>query len=121
MCSSDLYGNVLRPGSTQNAVFVSQLVKNSEFREKFLARAAQALNGAFSNENVAAEIDRLAAEVAPEIARDFALHGRVYTQWEYSLDTLRDNIVTRDWRANCIMRLMEHLPMTAEEAAQYFG
>lgn len=115
------YGNVLRPGSTQNAVFVSQLVKNSEFREKFLTRAAQALNGAFSNENVAAEIDRLAAEVAPEIARDFALRGRVYTQWEYSLDTLRDNIVTRDWRANCIMRLMEHLPMTAEEAAQYFG
>lgn len=114
------YGNVLKPTATQNAVFVNQLVKNSDFREKFLNRAAEALNGVFSNENVSAEIDRLAAEVAPEIARDFALRDRVYTQWEYSLDMLRDNIVERDWRANCIMRLMEYLPMTAEEAALYF-
>ena len=115
------FGNVFKPTATQNSAFVKQLVKNSDFRDKFLSRAAEALDGVFSNENVAAEIDRLAAEVAPEVERDFASRDRYYRQWEYSVELLRGNIVDRDWRTNCILRLMEYLPMTREEAARYFS
>lgn len=115
------FGNVLRPTSTSSAVFITPLMENPEFRERFLTRASEVLNTTLSNENVAAEIDRMADEIGPEIARDFALRGRSYEDWQSALRELRRNITERDWRGVCIKAIIEHAQLSADEVSRYFG
>ena len=96
-------------------------MENPEFRERFLTRASEVLNTTLSNENVAAEIDRMADEIGPEIARDFALRGRSYEDWQSALRELRRNITERDWRGVCIKAIIEHAQLSADEVSRYFG
>lgn len=116
-----IFTNVLKPTSTQSAVFVTPLMKNSAFRERFLTRAGELLSTTLSNENAAARLDELAAEIAPEIERDFELRSKSFASWEYAVENLRDNIVERDWGAKCAAALKSLFGLTDEEAERYFG
>ena len=119
--ASYAFQNVLRPSSTQCAVFITPLLKNPDFRDKFLSRTAEVLGSTLSDENVVAELDRLAALIAPEVERDYARFGMTLKEWESSIETLRQRILTKKWADNCIGNIKNIMKLSDSEMEKYFG
>ena len=97
------------------------LMENEQFRDRFLTRASGLLTDVLTNETVLAEIDRLAAEIAPEISRDHIRFSRSSDDWVNELDALRDLIVRRNWRQLNIEALSTVFDLSDAERAYYFG
>lgn len=117
-----IFANVLKPASTQNAVFITQLMNNPDFRARFLTRAGEVLSTTLSNENVRAEIVRLADEINGEIDRDSAARkATTRLQWENSVQELLDTVTERDWNSKCILALRQLINLTDDELKQYFS
>lgn len=120
--SGSIFANVLKPESTQCAVFITQLVNNPDFREKFLTRAGEVLSTTLSNENVDAETVRLAGLIESEVERDSAV--RITTtkaQWARAVDDVRANITERDWSGRSIQAIAKLMKLSAEEMQKYFN
>lgn len=99
----------------------ADLIENPDFRSRFLTRAAELLEGPLTDEKVLAEIDRLSAEIAPEVARDVKLQNRSYESWEKSVQMLRSFITENSWKQHNIDAICKELRVSAEERARYFG
>ncbi|MGI5976266.1 MAG: CotH kinase family protein [Candidatus Limivicinus sp.] len=115
------FGNVLRPSSTQCAVFISQLMENDEFRDRFLRRAAELLEGPLSNESLLAELERLTGLISGEVERDYDRFGRSLSQWQYAVENLRSYISQKDWKSHCEDCISQYFSLSGKERAEYFG
>ncbi len=118
LSNMNCYKIVLGTASAQYSTFIRQLIKNPDFREKFLTRAAEVLDGALSDESVLKEIDRLAGEVAPEVPRDFGCYGLDANKWNGAVRTLRKQITAWHWHASCIKGICDCF---GSSAAEYFN
>ena len=107
--------------SIQVGAYSVPLMKNAEFRDRFLSRAAELLSGPLTNESVLEEIDRLADQLRPEIPRDFRRDGKDESAWNKALDALRSTVRDKNWRQANIDAICRNFSVTAEERAQYFG
>lgn len=116
--NANCFKAVLSKASAQYSVFVSQLVKNADFKEKFLTRAAEVFRGALSDENVLAEIDKLTAEIEPEVARDYGRFGLDTSKWVSSVATLRGLITKWHWQQSCIDAICGSF---GRDSAEYFN
>ena len=105
----------------QVTALFADLMANSEFRDRFLRRAAELLDGPLSNEAVLREIDRLADEISPEVSRDFAMEKRSFESWEAAVNSLRSFITENDWKQHNIDAVCRELRLSTEERAKYFG
>ena len=105
----------------QVSTLISALLENGEFTDRLLTRAGELLNSSLTNEKVAAEIDALAAEIEPEVERDYARYGMSFDGWKWNVGYLRDFITAGDWRQHNIDALAEIFDLTAEQRARYFG
>lgn len=117
---ANIFRNVLTPSSTQSAEFITQLTNNAEFRDRFLRRAAEVLSTTLSNENVDARIAEMTAQIAPEVARDFALRRMSYAQWEAAVAQLRAAITEKDWRGRCVAAIGQYMHLSDAEMREYF-
>lgn len=115
------FRNVLQPHSTQCAEFITPLMKNPDFKDRFLTRAAELLSTTFSNENALAELDRLTELIAPEVARDVGRFGRTEAQWRGSVETLRQRILEKNWSRFCMNNISTLFMLTEDEREHYFG
>lgn len=118
--SGSIFGNVLKPSSTQSAVFITQLINNPDFRDRFLTRAGEVLSTTLSNESVDAEIVRLAAQIEPEVARDGKISKITLEQWRAAVTELRETITARDWNAKCVEAIRQYMGLDADEMQKYF-
>ena len=119
-----MYYNLMSGFSEQNIQIsgaIVPLMKNAEFKDRFLSRAAELLSGPLTNEAVLEEIDRLSAQIAPEVARDRARIGWDARSWERSLRELRALIAEENWRQMNIDALCDVFGLEEEERALYFG
>ena len=116
-----IFANVLKPASTQSAAFITPLLKNSEFRDRFLTRAAEVLSTTLSNENVDAEIVRLTELIAPEAERSLKINKQTLVQWQANVQDLRTRIVGGDWNSRCIRAIKQYMNLSADEMQKYFG
>ena len=96
-------------------------MKNAQFRDRFLSRAASCLSGPLSNEHLIATLDRMGEEIRPELERDFALYNRDMHNWERNMERLRSSFLEGDWEQANIDALCALLKLSAEERAAYFG
>jgi len=112
------YNVVLGTTTAQYSTFITQLLKNPDFRERFLKRAAEVYNGALSDESVLAEMDRLAATIQPEVARDYARFDMTEAKWKNSVKTLREQITDWNWRQHCIDAICKYF---GSDSAEYFN
>ncbi len=97
------------------------LLGNEAFRDLFLTRAGEMLNGPLTNDKVLAEIDRLAAQVEPEVERDYVRHGLDYNAWVRDVEALRSFIVDKDWRQHNIDTLCTFFKLDEQQREHYFG
>jgi hypothetical protein len=79
------------------------------------------LNGPLTNDKVLAEIDRLAAQVEPEVERDYVRHGLDYNAWVRDVEALRSFIVDKDWRQHNIDTLCTFFKLDEQQREHYFG
>ncbi len=107
--------------SVQVSNLFADLMNNPEFKDRFLRRSAELLYGPLAEEKVVAEIDRLADQIRPEVARDLARHNRNISSWEHSLETLRTFVTVNDWTQHNIDSICRELNLTEEERQKYFG
>ena len=112
---TNCYKVVLGTNSAQYSSFIRQLIRNPEFKAKFLARAAEAFKSVLTDENVLAEIDRLAREIESEVPRDYRQNGLDPKKWDGSMGTLRGQITDWHWRESCIRAICEYFEVSPEE------
>ena len=103
---------------TQMSYIVSDLLKNEDFRARFLTRAAELLAAPLSDEAVLEEINRLADEIRPEVPRD---RDGSAVSWENAVKSLRRFIEKQSWVSHNINALSRELHLTPEEREFYFG
>lgn len=100
---------------------IAPLLQNEAFRDRLLRRAAELLDGPLSDESTLAEIDRLAALIEPEVARDYARYDMTLKKWQWNIDYLRSFILQNHWRQHNIDSLCQLLQLTQAERIEYFG
>ena len=99
------------------AQLMSRLIRNEEFREKYLRRAATAMTTVFTNEHVLAKIDELEQQILPEIERDCARWERPLKDYSYQMNKLKSFIVKNkvDYGAICLTNICTYLHMSEQE------
>ncbi len=90
--SDDMFSTVIQVG----------LLQNPDFRDLFLRRFAYHMKNTFEPQRVGALIDKFAAEIEPEIERN-------YTKWKGSMNT---------WRS-CITKLKDFFVQRPENAKKH--
>ncbi|MCR5136666.1 MAG: CotH kinase family protein [Oscillospiraceae bacterium] len=104
----------------QISYLMSDLIKNAEFRDRFLSRSAELID-ALSNNVVFREIDRLTEQVRPEVARDTKYSNRSVESWEKSIQTLKNFLISYDWPQHNVDAICSQLYVDAGERAKYFS
>ena len=97
------------------------LLENEEFRTKFLTRYSELSRTLLSDESVLARIDRMAAEIEPEVARDRERWWLSTDAWYSRVEELRGYIINNDYNNFCIDQVCSILDLTDEERAYWFG
>lgn len=107
--------------TSQVSALIYRLTDNEEFVDRLLKRAGELLNTELSNEAALAEIDRLAAIIAPEVERDYLRFGMDEMKWQDNIGYLKDFITSVDWKQYNINSLCKLFELTDEEREYYFG
>lgn len=111
----------LLTGRSHYNVFFNALIRNPVFRDRFLSRTAELLDGVLANDHVFARIDELAAIVEPEMPREKEKWGSSVKAWRQRLGYLKTYLEIGDRRAELIADLRTAIRLTAEERQRYFG
>jgi hypothetical protein len=120
--AADALDNTLRfaigedtPNGHVNFSFVlREMLKNLEFRNRFINRYADYLNTRFTTARTLAELDRAEMELDPEMRRHKGRWGGQYYKWKNELDNIRDFFDIRPGRATQHLRAEFQLPAPYE-------
>lgn len=119
---TDGFFKLLSPTQTlQHMALSRNLMRNSEFREKFLERLSELYKTTLSDENVLERIDYYYDLLAPEVERERARWGGSYDSWEYNVQKLRNFLTVNGHWDNLINSLRRYIGLTQDEEQQYFG
>ncbi len=120
---TNCFTNLISPWAIENrqvAGLLGRLLRSPDFRTSLLRRAGELIPTALSNERILEEMDRLCAEIEPEVARDYGRFGMSTTRWKNNQEWLRKTILDLDWNTVSINYLCYYLNVTPEEWALYF-
>ena len=103
------------------AQLLSHLLKNEEFKAKYLERTATALSSVFTNERVLARIDELEQIILPDVERDSIRWGRTLKDYNYYMNTLKNFIEKNrtDYGQICRNNICMYLNITEQELMSY--
>ena len=83
-----------RPGFEEGSLLLRKLLETEQFRQRYLARMEELLEGALSAENVTQHFDQMAAEIRPDIHYETDLWTSSGS-WEANVEQMRDFIQRR--------------------------
>lgn len=118
------FSNILSPWQLQVrqvSMIIAPLLKNEDFRDRLLTRAGELLSTTLADENVLREIDRLEAELAPEIERDARRLGNDPNTWTWNVRWLRRLISDESWARHGADALCRIFALSDAEREAYFG
>ena len=120
------FKHVLSPHQEwQHLTLTRNIMKNAQFREKFLARCSELMGTTLSNEYVTARIDYYEELLTPEVPRDRKRWGGTLSRWQGKVEYLRDfiNIGEDGWDQmdNMINKLIDYIGLTDAEIEKYFS
>ena len=94
-----------------------RLLKNPEFKEKFLRRLAWQLENIWSVENINARIDLIKGMIAEDVVKDCKRWGQSYSYWESSVEILRLFASRRE--AKLVAHAKTYFGLTDEQMIEY--
>ena len=117
------YGNLLSnwAADRQVARLINALLRNPDFKDRLLTRAAELLKGPLSNESVLEEIDILAAQIDSEVDRDYTRMEMDKASWEWNIQWVKNFITKNNWAQHSIDALCRYLGVSGAEKEKYFG
>ena len=120
------FKHVLSPYQTwQHLSLTRNVMKNAQFREKFLARTSEMMASTLSNENVVSRIDYYEDLLDPEVPRERQRWKNNYKAWKNKVQYLRDFILIGedgyDQMDNMINKLVDYIGLTDAEIEKYFS
>ena len=112
----------LNPGGTgvvdgTSTLLINALLRNPEFKDKFLTRMAWQLNHIWTEENILARIEELDAVIKADLVKDYARWGYDYEEREKFVESLR--IFARGRREIMINYTKSYFNLTDEQLRSY--
>ena len=111
----------------QYSIIIHALLKNTEFRERFIKRNAELLNGVLRDSNVLKTIEYYEELIRPEIARERKKWSGTPEEpstaesWQRAVDRMKKYVTSRSIKEEMIQSLRSHIGLTEEEAARIRG
>ncbi len=100
----------------------SSLLANPQFRERFLTKLSECLNGEMSNDSANALLDELAEQIRPEMERECERWGYSVALWERMVGILHEYVNNYGGRARCLANAVTgYISMSDDEWNGYFG
>jgi spore coat protein CotH len=87
--SSHLNPNAIGNKDITSKTLAVCLLKNPEFKEKFLRRIAWQLDNIWTEENIISRVDEIEAMISQDMVKDCARWKTSYNGWKNSVETLR--------------------------------
>lgn len=98
---------------------IRSLMANDEYRQFFIERYAELLNGVFMPDNVLEKIDALADALRPGIPAQYdRWHYVGPEEWEENIDSIRETM--RERRDICVRQLVSYLELSDSEVRALF-
>ena len=111
-------------GSYTMGALNQQLLKNSDYKQRFLERASKALKNELSVKSIWAEYERLADSIDSEVKLQAEKDDDAisYEQWKKNLEDEKDLLFEDyDWYRSCAKTISHYCSLTPEEEAYWFG
>ncbi len=109
----------------QHLTLTRNIMKNAQFREKFLARTSELMATTLSNENVTARIEYYENLLDPEVPRERKRWISSYDAWKNKVQYLKDFINIgeegNDQMDSMINKLIDYIGLTDAEIEKYFS
>ena len=105
----------------QVSYMFADLWKNEDFQDRFLRRASELLKGPLTDQAILDEIDRLADEIEPEMARNQAYVHRSYDSWAAAVEALRTFVTNNNWARHNVDFICRELHLSKEVRDLYFS
>lgn len=96
---------------------INALMRNGEFKDKFLTRMAWQLNNIWTPENILARIKEMDALISEDLKKDYARWGYNYEEREKFVESLR--IFARGRRDTMIQYTKNYFNLTEEQLRAY--
>lgn len=108
-------------GNNFDTTLAFNLMKNNDFRDRFISRYAQFLNTTFKAERTVEILDDMASEISSEIPRHIDRWGKPSSvdRWESNIDSLKEML--REKPNITIDDIKETFDLNAEQMKRYFG
>jgi hypothetical protein len=104
----------------QHAKFLKGLLKNPEFKDKFLTRFGYLLNNVFTEENLQARIDELSGQLLGDIVRERRKWHSNLT-YNRALEIMSNVLHKYDYRGRIVRSVCSTLSLSSAEREKYFG
>lgn len=95
------------------------LLKNSEFRQRYVEILSDMLKNVWSDEKILGRIDEIYNKIKPEMERNQNRWGQTMSTWEKSIDELKSFVSRR--KKSLLNQTKSYFNLTNEEMEKYFG
>ena len=104
-----------------NHAIIVALLKNPEFKDKFLKRYAQLMKSVLNEQNIISRIDRFVALMQPEIEQDRLAYGFSVSSWNANVERLKDFVRDGKRDTNVLIGIKSYFGLSDSEMISYFG
>lgn len=105
----------------QHAKFLVGLIKNPEFKDKFLTRFGYLLNNVFTEDKLQALIDKLTGQLRGDVVRERQKWHSAYKTYDEGLQRLYNVLHKYNYKGRIVNSVCKTLRLTAAERQKYFG
>ena len=102
-------------------ILMYNLLRNEEFKDRFLKRYAELMNSFLNEGFITAEIDRYVGILKTEIGQDRSRWGYTVESWEKSVDALYNYVKDGARTEHVLKDLKSYFKLTDEQMKDYFG
>ncbi|MBQ8076053.1 MAG: CotH kinase family protein, partial [Oscillospiraceae bacterium] len=117
---SNVIGGAGNPGY-QMTEMIKGLLRNEQFRGRFLTVFSELIKTNLSNENVLAEFDELIWTVEDEVSKDREKWEMSETGFYHRIEEFKNFVIENNYDQFCVEKVCKLLNVTPEERLHYFG
>ena len=114
---SHLNPNYIGNNDSTSKTLAVCLLKNPEFKEKFIRRIAWQMENIWTEENVVSRVDEIEAMISQDMIKDCRRWGTSYSGWQNSVNTLRRYV--RNRRARFPAMVQAYFGLTDAQMVEY--
>ena len=115
------FNYIQNPTDSQSFVdttILSQLMKNYQFRRRFVERVSYYLKKVWTQEHIEQEINTFYNALNPEMSRNCARWGCNYNSWQYNIEQLKQYSINRIGQIR--YEVPAYFSLSQEEVNEYF-